>query len=445
MQDKLFIRDLGDGLVMRRSTVADADALADFNAKIHGNNEADGVRVAAWTRDLLTRPHPTFEAADFTIVEETASGRIVSSCNLISQQWAYEGIPFGVGRVELVGTLAEFRGRGLIRAQFDEIHKWSAARGEVMQSITGIPYFYRQFGYEMGLELGGGRVGFEPLIARLKDGEGEPFLIRPATEADILFILEVYSHAQKRSLITTHRDEKILRYEISGKSETNVNRAEFHIIETADHEAVGYLSHPWFNWNLGLVLFEFELKPGASWLEVAPSVYRYALATGKEYARRDNEALETKSGAAFWHGTAHPAYAVLRDRLPRVRASYAWYVRVADVAGFVHHIAPALEKRLAESYLPGYSGALHYNFYRNGLKLVFDKGRLKEVESYKPAAGMKSDAGFPDLAFLQLLFGYRSLDELRASFADCYAESEDAHVVTSTLFPKKPSLVIGIV
>jgi hypothetical protein len=124
--------------------------------------------------------------------------------------------------------------------------------------------------------------------------------------------------------------------------------------------------------------------------------------------------------------------------------AYAWYVRVADVAGFIRHIAPALEQRLAESYLPGYSGSLHYNFYRDGLKLVFEKGKLKVAESYKPASGMDSDAGFPDLAFLQLVFGYRSMDELRAHYADCYAESEDAHVVTAALFPKKPSLVIGL-
>jgi len=444
MQRQTIIRDLGDGLVLRRSTPLDADALAEFNAKIHGESESDAPRLAAWTRDLLTRPHPTFHPDDFTIVEETATGRIVSSCNLISQQWAYEGIPFGVGRVELVGTLAEFRGRGLVRAQFEELHKWSAERGEMVQSITGIPYFYRQFGYEMGLELGGGRVGFEPMFPRLKEGESEPFVVRPAREADLPFILDVYAHAQKRSLVTSHRDETILRYEIFGKSKENVNHPEFCVIERADGEPVGYFTHPPFNWNMGLVLFEFEVKPGVSWLEVSPSVVRYALAKGKEYAQRDNEPLEMKNGVAFWHGTAHPAYAVLRDRLPRVRLAYAWYVRVADVAGFIRHIAPALEQRLAESYLPGYSGTLFYNFYRDGLKLVFEKGKLKEAESYKPASGMHDDAGFPDLSFLQLVFGYRSMDELRAHYADCYAESEDAHVVTAALFPKKPSQVIGL-
>ena len=87
-------RDLGDGLVLRRSTPADAEALAEFNKLIHrdpGVAEADEP-VAAWTRDLLTRAHPTFNPDDFTIVEDTRIGKIVSSLNTISQTWAYGGI-----------------------------------------------------------------------------------------------------------------------------------------------------------------------------------------------------------------------------------------------------------------------------------------------------------------------------------------------------------------
>ena len=103
-KQKTFLRDLGNGLVLRRSTPEDAAALSEFNGRIHGDDPLDGQRVAAWTRDLLTRPHPTLNPDDFTIVEEVASGRIVSSLNLIPQTWSYEGIEFGVGRPELVGT-----------------------------------------------------------------------------------------------------------------------------------------------------------------------------------------------------------------------------------------------------------------------------------------------------------------------------------------------------
>ena len=166
-KQKTIMRDLENGLIMRRSWPADADALAEFNRAIHADNDADAQCLAAWTHDLLARPHPTFQPDDFTIVEETTSGRIVSSMNLISQTWTYEGIRFWRGRPELVGTLPAFRNRGLVRLQFDEIHKWSAERGEMVQAITGIPFYYRQFGYEMALDFAGRRFGYEAKVPKL--------------------------------------------------------------------------------------------------------------------------------------------------------------------------------------------------------------------------------------------------------------------------------------
>jgi hypothetical protein len=446
-QKKDIIRDLGDGLILRRSSPEDADALADFNSRIHseGGWDKPDDRLGEWTRDLLTKPHPTFGSGDFTVVEESSTGKIVSSLNHISQTWTYGGIPFKVGRPELVGTLPEYRRKRLIAVQFEEIHKWSAERGELVQGITGIPHYYKQFGYEMGLELAGGRVTFEPLVPKLKEGEEEPYRIRPAEISDIPFLMEVYEFAGKRQLIRTHRDEAIWRYELTGKSERNINRTAIRVIESTSGEAVGYLVHPWFNWNLGLVIFEYELKPGFSWLDVTPSVARYGLSMGKEHVVRDSEKPETKTGLAFWHGSEHPVYEVWKELLPRVRPTYAWYVRVPDLPVFIRHIAPVLERRISESYLPGYTGQLRLNFYREGLRLVFEKGNLKEAESYKPEASDMGEIGLPDRTFLQLLFGYRSIDEVRAAYADCYWETQEAYVVTSTLFPRKPSFVPGIV
>src|SRR5260370_7739959 len=80
-------RDLGAGLILRRSSIRDAQALAEFCGFIH-SAEADksDERIAAWAHDLLTRPHPTFASDDFTIVEEEPTARIGSTLNLISQK-----------------------------------------------------------------------------------------------------------------------------------------------------------------------------------------------------------------------------------------------------------------------------------------------------------------------------------------------------------------------
>lgn len=438
-------RALGDGLILRRSTAADAEKLADFNSHIHSDDGWDKPddRLAWWTRDLLARPHPTFGKGDFTLVEEQATGRIVSSLNHISQTWTYDGIPFKVGRPELVGTLPEYRHKRLVQVQFDEIHRWSAERSELVQAITGIPHYYKRFDYEMGLELGGGRIGFAPLVSTLKEGESEPFTFRPAAESDIPFLGGVYTHAGSRQLVRSMRDEAIWRYELTGKSERNVNRNVFRIIENSAGEPVGYVSHPWFNWEWGIPLFEYELKPGVSWLAVTPSVARYILATSREYALRDGQPPEHKTAVPFWHGSSHPVYEVWREKLPRIRPAYAWYVRVPDLPGFFRHIAPALEKRLAESLVPGYSGSLRLNLYKTGVKLTFQNGQLTESTSYKPQPGEMGEIGLPDLTVLQLVFGYRSLDELKSAYADCTWETDEARLLAATLFPKKPSSVMG--
>ena len=437
----VILRKLGDDLILRRSTPADADALAEFNSKIHSDFGPDtpDERIGAWVRDLLTRPHPSFDPADFTIVEDTRTGKIVSSLNLIPQTWAYAGIPFGVARIEVVGTHPDYRRRGLVRAQFDEVHTWSQARGHRMQIITGIPNYYRQFGYEMGLDLGGGRVGSESQLPSLKEGESERFHLRPALESDIPFIVQVNHHADRRSLVTCPRDENIWRYELLGVSPQNVNRCEVRIIENSSGESLGYLTHPWYNWDNGVSLFSYELKPGVAWMDVTPAVARYAWKTGQEYAANSGKPVHS---FGFWFGLSHPSYEVLREGLPRVRDPYAFYLRLPDLPAFLCLIAPALEARLAASELAiGHSGKLRLNFYRSGLELEFASGRLAGVQAYDPASNQDGDAAFPDLTFLQLLFGYRSFDELQLSFADSWDKNEEARVLINVLFPKQPSKV----
>jgi len=440
-QTKNFIRELGDGLILRRATSEDADALANFNARIHGGDELDGNRVAAWTRDLLARPHPTLKPDDFTIVEEASTGRIVSSLNLIPQTWTYEGIEFGVGRPELVGTLPEFRGRGLVRIQFDEIHKWCAERGYIVQAITGIAYFYRQFGYEMALDLAGRRYGYEPQVPKLKEGEEERYLIRPATEADLSFVAGVYNHAIQRHALACLRSLEVFRYELNGQSEDNINRYLMLVIEDRAGERVGYFQHPGFLGRTGLTAIWYELKPGVSWLEVTPSVVRYLWRTGQEYARRDGKNC---ASFGFMAGAKHPVYEALGEDLPTVRDPYAFYMRVPDLVGFLNHIKPALEKRLAESIAPGHSREIKISFYRDGLRILIEKGKLRTIEPWMPTPKEEGDISFPDLTFLQLVFGYRNFDELQRAFADCWCDHEDVRILINILFPKKLSDVFPV-
>ncbi len=434
------IEDLGDGLIIRHITPSDTEELVTFNGTMHADpGEEFAHAVAIWTRDMIERPPRGFTIEDFTVVEDTRTGRIVSSLNLISQTWSYGGIPFGVGQVEAVATHPDYRRRGLVRRQFDIAHRWSAARGHLMQVVSGIPWYYRQFGYEMCVSHGGGRAGFPMLIPPLAEGAEEPFRIRPATGEDAGLFVRVAEHAAARYLLTCIRDEAQWRYEIEAHSSGSLSYRELRVIERASGEPVGYLAHSERLDGGQITVYAYELAPGISWVAVTPSVLRYLAAEVRAYAERHG----TSEFRAYSFGleTEHPVYQAIPNRLPHRGWIGAWFIRVPDVARFLMHVAPVLAERLAASEAAGFSGEPKLNFHRSGLRLLFADGRLTAVVPWPDADFRAASASFPDLTFLQLLFGHRSLEELEYAFADCRAASEQGRVLLNILFPKRPSLV----
>ncbi len=143
---------------------------------------------------------------------------------------------------------------------------------------------------------------------------------------------------------------------------------------------------------------------------------------------------------SFDLGEQHPLDDTIPDRLPKAGRPYAWYIRVPDLPAFVRQIAPVLERRLAASAHSRYTGDLKTSFYSRGLHVRFQPGRIS-VEGWTPERVEAGEAAFPDLTFLQNLFGFRSLEELRHAFPDCSVRMDDARVLLPVLFPKKDSNV----
>jgi hypothetical protein len=433
MPDISLPLDLGDGLVLRQAISDDHDALVAFNSIIHSNNDEPSAFVGASTSDLLGkhRPHPGSSPGDFTIVEDTTTGAIVSSLCLIPQTWRYGEVEFPATLVELVGTRPEYRNRGLVRWQFDVVHGWCEQRGIVAQGIGGIPWYYRQFGYEYALPLSSARVARRSQEPKL-EGE-EPVRLRKAVAGDADFIASLDAKNHCRWLVTAIRDERTWLYEIAGRDPVSDSTAHVFIVEQLDGTPIGYVAYallpgdpPW--------IVSFELVETAAWINVVPTVLRHLLAVGDARGEDRPEVY-----AALELGSDHPAYAAMPKVLSPTAKQYAMYVRVPDIVGFLMRIAPVLERRLSGSVAHGFSGELSVNLYRTGLKLTFDGGRLVSVVQERMEYTVA--ASFPDLTFMQLLFGYRSLVELDNWYPDVRIRTNEASVLLDALFPKQPSFV----
>ncbi len=438
-----IIKAFDDNLVLRAATAADANKLAEFNAWIHSDDgpEKPEQTLGVWTCDLLLGSHPTFKPGLTTIVEDSSNGMVVSTALIIPQVWAYEGIPFGVGRPELIATHPDYRGRGLVRAQMDTLHEWSAALGHKMQAITGIPWFYRQFGYEMGLDLGGGREAYHASIPALKPGEIENYTFRPATLDDVPFFVSNYGLTTQGERLVCLRSSEEWAYEIAGKSIDNHNRMVILMIENRDKRPVGYAVHPQRLSGRLMELYFAGITGESTWHAVTPALLRHLQSTGNDYAQRSGEVCD---GVYLSLGPTHPIYEIFTSSLPKKRNPYAWYVRIANLPDFISTIAPVMEKRLLQSHLRGFSGEVRLSFYRSGVRLVFDDGRLSGCEVWQPGPEEGGDARFPDLTFLSLLCGRRSFRELENCFPDCFAKNDETASLLNALFPAQPSNVWGI-
>jgi len=422
--------DLGDGLILRRATAADGDALIAFTSVIFPEYAR---ATAASVADLLgTRePHPTASVDTFMLVEESASGTIVSSLCVIPQTWNYDGVQVPTTLIENVGTLPEYRGRGLVRKQFEIVNGWCAERGILVQAIAGIPWYYRQFGFEYAMRTG---MVYTATRSRLPKLEGEePLRVRRAVPEDAAFIAELDATNRHRWAVTNVRDEAYWRYEIAGRNPDSDAYVHVQMLERHDGTPVGYFAYADLAGDPSWIV-SFELTGSVSWLEAVPVVLRHL----KEVAdRRDEEPEEVFTLLEL--GVDHPSYAALPDVLTACEKAFSMYIRLNDIPAFLTKIAPVLERRLAESVAHGYSGELPINLYRTGLKLTFDAGRLVSVETERMEATV--GASLPDLVALQLFFGYRSLAELDAWYPDCRIRTNEARVLLDALFPKKPTFV----
>jgi hypothetical protein len=213
---------------------------------------------------------------------------------------------------------------------------------------------------------------------------------------------------------------------------------EVRIVEDANGKPAGYVCHARDLRNGALEVYGYELANGVSWLEVTPFVLSELAEIGHKRAS-DGKKL---ASLTFVLGEHHPLHEAIPEpplyRLDR-HGHYSYYVRVPDLPGFLRHIAPVLEQRLAASVASGHTGKLEVSFYGSGLRIELERGRLSGVEDWSPTVEKEGDAAFPDLTFLQLLFGHRSLDELDIAFADCSPGEGDARVLLRALFPRRPS------
>ncbi|KAG0205534.1 hypothetical protein BGX28_002833 [Mortierella sp. GBA30] len=433
--------DLGDGLIMRWSTRADKDNVADCLAEsfkyyqlekreipigeLPDNNEY----FKASSGRVLSGRHVVVSEFDFAVVEDTTLIRLPGKNPIVAamslQQYAgyYGSIDMNYGVAEEVGSVPGYRNRGLIKKLFLEmVHPAADERGDLIILIPGIPHFYRQFGYEYAIPQKISRMLMDPMSAvpALPKGKTEPFMLREANSFDIPYLVKMSTpeRLHSKAQVGLYYDYAFWTFIVNvltREATQNFHDAHHHACIVVDSNTgrdvgISLSSHVTNRWGWEIFSLEEDL---VHYRHALPSILRQLKYVDRPHfecycAKLNNNILPDESDVdkrkrGQWPALqfsslevklapSHPVIRLLdgQGKLGPQDCSRL-YTRIASLPKYIQKIAPVLENRLKESALKGISARMQINFFKRlegmsgkGLEIVFASGHLVEAVDWVP-------------------------------------------------------------
>ncbi|MBA2318042.1 MAG: GNAT family N-acetyltransferase [Euzebyales bacterium] len=390
---------LDGGLVLRTATPADLEQIVALSLAAHGDDEERGLRMFF--------ADPRVGPSRWTVVVD--GERVVSTLGLGSATARVQGLDVPAGWVEYVATDPAYQRRGLVRAQMDRVHTWSAQRGDLLQIIQGIYYFYRRFGYAYALRSAERVQLRRGAKAAVPDG----WSVRAADAGDLDAVAALDARASAVADLSLVRSRDEWRAVLDG-----IHPQERSWVAVHDDRVRGY-ARTRARDDLRQ-LYEVAVDG----LDAARALAGHAAADGD------------RAGVALCRRPGTPWDALLDDIAVAFEPSPSTdYARIADPVAFLAHLRPVLSERLAASPWAGDRGSLRVTTYVGGFRIDYAGGAVTAVE---PAAPLEEpddqNVGVPPDVLPQLLLGARYPRELER-WHDDVVLGQQAGLVAA-LFPK---------
>jgi predicted acetyltransferase len=400
-----------DYVFQHLETEDDIEQNLELMRKVFGENSGVDLMV----RKLIDH-YPEMTLENFFVIKH--HGKMVASLNLIPLKWNIGGIPLKVAEMGCVATLAEHRHQGLQRILANEFHKQAAEHGYDLCAIEGIPYFYRQFGYEYTIPLDEEtRIRFE----QIPDYESKVD-IRPFTREDIPKAMQLLSQSQRKFYVHSVRNEQVWKMQ-QETGTASADKFEGYTVEE-NGEVLAYL--------------RISDKPEDKELRLTEitDTDHYAdeavLKFLKDVGRK--RGFETLVAKISYHDP-------LMESLTAVGAvqhipPYAWQIRITDYVKIFKKMKPLFEKRLRASAYCHLTDRLNFNFYRYTVQVTVEDGAIVNVQ--RKESDEDRIIRINPLVFTQLLLGHRSRNELEMTYPDVIVRPSHKHLI-DVLFPKLSS------
>lgn len=404
----------GDFIFCHLKTDDDVEQYLELLRKVFGPEE--GVDVLA--RNFI-RKHPWMTLRDHFVIKHY--GRIVACLNLIPMKWSIGGIPLKVAEMGMVATLAEYRHRGLIRRLVNEFHRRVVDQEYDLSVIEGIPYFYRQFGYEYAIPLDSEtRIRIYQIPDYKTDHE-----IRSFGDKDIPRAMQLLEQTQEKFYVHCTRDEKIWKMQEKTHIAKDLPKFEAYAVEE-NGEMTAYFRVVDNPKDKELVLREVT----DTGQYVAQSILKFLKDMGRNRGHETLVAITSHYDSFLEHLVAVGGVKCI--------PSYAWQIRVTDYVRIFRKMKPLFEKRFAASSYRHLTERLNFNFRRYVVQMNVEDGKITDVQRIETDENRV--IGLNPLVFTQLLLGHSSRQELEMIYPDFRIRPSHKHLI-DILFPKLPSYI----
>jgi predicted N-acetyltransferase YhbS len=395
-----------------------------FNVKIHG----EGIDKLILS---LFRDHPRKKDLKWYYLEDT--GKIVSALALLPFEWELEGIIIPICEMGFVGTLEEYRGKGLVNIMNDIYEQEMKKKKFIISALRGIPNYYRRFNYEFVFPLDS-RISLDPeKIPKTKLTE---ITIRKATINDIHEIKRLYESLTDELCYTTAFDEEAFSFRYVNETHDEFKFTTYIIDEK---ETVGYfvIGDP-FGAGINEIVQVSKLSMNQM-IKVLQYAKELNEKTNQEEKNSDNRS-QTKKEVILSMNNSLEFGKFMVSLGGKANDPWGWQVKIPSFVDFLKKISPILEKRIEESDFKGLTQKIKLSNYKEIIELDFVNGKIINIDTIKGYPDGTVDLRIPGLMLNKVLLSDTNSEEIKQIMTDTIVKAESKNLI-SVLFPKKKSYI----
>jgi predicted acetyltransferase len=387
------------------TTKDEFEGIKDLCEKVFGPEEKELIH------DLCYKSPKNDKNIYFYAYDQQAD-KCVGTVSLLDMEIKYGDVTLKTSELGIVATDPDYQGQGINKKLTDLFLTKAKEERYQMIAIEGIPYFYRRYGFNYAIPMGGVEVILDKIDCE-KNKQG--FSIRKATEQDLDFIAASFKEAVKRVDIATIKEKSLIKAQMIDYS-SNTTKKKYFIIEEKGRK-VGY-----FVLNSSDEIQICDILDNLSF-NAYQAVINYFKDQEEKKINLDLPPENKFIGFVSRYGIEWKQW-------------YSWQIKILDEFEFLTAIKDVLEQRISNSIYKDEKLEFYYDNFKTLIKFELLNGQLKLTEEKRTEA--KWDFNLSPQGATKLFLGEKSRSEIHQFLPDCQVNEKYQELI-DIMFPEMSS------